>query len=160
MNTTPDPNYSAAAAAAAAQTGAPLVIPIIQEQAYVQREVVTSGRVRLTKLVHEHEEPIDFTLQHEEVLVERVPVNQFVADDAAMPMMRYEGDVMVVPVLKEVVVKRTLIVEELRVTKQRVTTQQTQSVTLRQEEVRVDREGGPADSPATSPPDSAPASEA
>jgi uncharacterized protein (TIGR02271 family) len=163
MNTTPDPNLPSSLPSPESgrlpepQTGAPLVIPVIAEQAFVQREVVTSGRVRLTKVVHEHEEPIDFTLQHDEVVVERVPVNQFVADDAGVPVARYEGDVMVVPVLREVVVKRLLIVEELRVTKKQVPTRQTQTVQLRQEEIRVDRLPGQDGNPTGAAPAANPA---
>ncbi|MDF7812082.1 YsnF/AvaK domain-containing protein [Hymenobacter sp. YC55] len=117
----------------------PLVVPVIEEHAVVHREVVESGRVRLSKTVQEHEEAIDLALQHEEVNVERVPLNQYVADEAAAPAVRYEGDTLVIPVVREVVVKRLLLVEELRVTKHRVETHETQNVTLRSEQVHVER---------------------
>ncbi|UOQ53006.1 YsnF/AvaK domain-containing protein [Hymenobacter cellulosivorans] len=127
---------------ATAATGQPLVIPVIEEQAVINREVVESGRVRLAKTVHEREEMLEIPLQHEEVLVERVPVNQFVADGAATPGLRYDGDTTIIPVLREVVVTRLLVVEEIRVTKRTQTTTLTQPITLRHEEIRVDRSSG------------------
>ncbi|WP_375433952.1 YsnF/AvaK domain-containing protein [uncultured Hymenobacter sp.] len=117
----------------------PLVVPVIEEHTVVHREMVESGRVRLSKIVHEHEEAIDLALQHEEVNVERVPRNQYVADEATAPAMRYEGDTLVIPVVREVMVKRLLLVEELRVTKHQVQTQETQRVTLRSEQIQVER---------------------
>lgn len=117
----------------------PLVVPVLEERAVIQRDIVESGRVRLSKTVHEHEEAINMTLQHEEVQVERVAINQFVADDASTPVVRYEGDTLIVPVVREVIVKRLLLVEELRVTKHQVQTQETQNVTLRHEQVEVNR---------------------
>jgi uncharacterized protein (TIGR02271 family) len=140
MNTTPDPSLGDSTTRLPSLPGTPpLVVPVIEETAVIHREVVESGRVRLSKTVQEHEEAIDLTLLHEEVQVERVPINQYVADDAAAPAVRYEGDTLVVPVVREVVVKRLLLVEELRVTKHQVETQQTQHVTLRHEQVQVDR---------------------
>lgn len=139
--TTSSDSFSADAASRlpATPSTAPLVVPIIEEHAVVHREVVESGRVRLSKVVQEHEEAIDLALQHEEVNVERVGVNRFVADDTPAPTMRYEGDTLVIPVVREVLVKRLLLVEELHVTKHQVQTQETQTVTLRHEQVQVER---------------------
>ncbi|RPD49720.1 DUF2382 domain-containing protein [Hymenobacter sediminis] len=122
------------------QAAAPLVLPVIEEQAVVRREVVETGRVRLTKTVQEHAEDLTFTLLHDEVQVERVPINQYVADGATLPGVRYEGDTMVIPVVREVVVKRMLVVEELHVTKHQVPTQESHQVVLRQEVVQVTHE--------------------
>jgi stress response protein YsnF len=74
------------------------------------------------------------------VKVERVPINAFVADGATLPGVRYEGDTMIIPVVREVVVKRMLVVEELHVTKHEVPTQESHTVVLRQESVQVHRE--------------------
>ncbi|WP_311136802.1 YsnF/AvaK domain-containing protein [Hymenobacter cellulosilyticus] len=132
-----------------------LVIPVIEEQAVINREVVESGRVRLSKTVHEREEMLEIPLQHEEVLVERVPVNQFVADGAPTPGLRYDGDTTIIPVLREVVVTRLLVVEEIRVTKRTQTTTLTQPIMLRHEEIHVARNSadgaGPAAAPGTAP---------
>jgi len=73
---------------------------------------------------------------HEEVEVEKVAVNQFVESG---PEVRYEGDTMIIPVLREVMEVRMLLVEELRVTKRKVESNDSQELTLRREEVTVER---------------------
>lgn len=115
-----------------------LVIPIIEEEAFLDKRVVETGKVRISKRISEREETIDEPLFREEVSVERVPVNQYVDQ---MPQIRHEGDVMIIPVVQEQLVmqKRLVLVEELRVRKQVLETHQPQSVTLRREEVEVRR---------------------
>ena len=115
------------------------VIPVIKETATVGREVVETGRVRLTKTVEEHEEVLPLDLRHEEVTVAHVPVNQLVPEEAPLPTTRQEGDTLIVPVLREIMVKRVLLVEELHVTRHQITTQEPQYVRLRQEHIEVDR---------------------
>lgn len=152
MNTTPDPAFSPnppERRLPEAAPDAPVVIPVIAETAVVTREVVESGRVHIAKTVHEQDEIINLQLQHEEVQVERVPINQFV-DEAAPPTTRYEGDTMIIPVLREVVVKRLVLVEELHVVKRQITTQQSQPVRLRHEELHVTRLA-PDGTPVTTP---------
>jgi len=75
----------------------------------------------------------------EDVNVERVSLNKYI--DTAPPPVRYEGDTMIIPVLREVTVieKRLLLVEELRVTKHRTELEETQDVSLRKEEIKVTR---------------------
>ncbi|NVO33553.1 DUF2382 domain-containing protein, partial [Hymenobacter lapidiphilus] len=84
----------------------PMVLPVIEEQVLVEREVVESGRLQIRKTVQQIEQPVQVTLQHDEVQIEHVPINQYVADDAPLPGSRQEGDVLIVPVLREVVVTR------------------------------------------------------
>ena len=115
-----------------------LVIPVIEEEAFLDKRVVETGKVRISKRVSEHEELIDEPLFREEVSVERVPINQYVDQ---LPQVRQEGDVMIIPVVQEQLVmqKRLVLVEELRVRKQVVETHQPHSVTLRKETVDVTR---------------------
>ncbi|MGI8468264.1 MAG: YsnF/AvaK domain-containing protein [Pyrinomonadaceae bacterium] len=114
------------------------VIPVIEEEAFLDKRVVETGKVRISKRVSEHEELIDVPLFREDVVVERVPRDKYV--DAA-PAVRQEGDVMIFSIVREelVIQKRLVLVEELRVRKQIVETHQPQSVTLRKEEVDVIR---------------------
>lgn len=116
------------------------VLPIIEERATIRREVVETGRVRLTRLVHEAEEQVSVPVQHDEVQVERVLLNQTLPAGASAPGTRYEGDTLIIPVLREVAVVETrlLLVEELRVTKRQVTTQHTAPLALRREEINVE----------------------
>jgi uncharacterized protein (TIGR02271 family) len=117
------------------------VLPVLEERAVIRREVVEAGRVRITRRVHEHEEQVPVPLQHDEVQVERVPLNHTLPAGAPAPVTRYEGDTMIIPVLREVAVVETrlLLVEELRVTKRQITTQHTEPVPLRREELIVER---------------------
>lgn len=128
----------------------PMVLPVIEEQAVVGREVVESGRLRIRKTVQQVEQPVQVTLQHDEVQVEHVPINQFVADDAPLPGSRQEGDVLIVPILREVVVTRVLLVEELRISKRVVEEDFTSTVQLRQEQIQMERDPpGPNAAPGT-----------
>jgi len=121
------------------QNNAPLVIPVIAEELNVQRRQVNTGGVRVRKVVREHEEIVDQPVLHEEVDVERVPVNQMVA--GGPPPIRYEGDTMVIPILEEVLVieKRLVVKEEVRITRRQTTTSQPQHITLMNEEAIVER---------------------
>lgn len=114
------------------------VIRVIEEQLQVDKQVVETGRVLINKVVREEEQVVTTPVEHEEISVERVPVNQYVETP---PSVRYEGDLTIIPVVKEVVVteKRLMLVEEIHLTKRRITTDDTQRVMLRREEVTVDR---------------------
>jgi uncharacterized protein (TIGR02271 family) len=114
------------------------VIPVFEESVEVQKRVVDSGGVRITKRVHEREEIIDELLRQERVSVERVPVNQPVQE---APSVRREGNTIVIPILEEVVVveKRLMLKEELRVTLQQTSQRRPQSVILRREEAVIER---------------------
>jgi len=70
------------------------VIPVVEEELRVGKRVVETGRVRVSKTVHEHEEFLDEPLMREEYDVERVPVDAFV-DGPVGP--RHEGDGEIVP---------------------------------------------------------------
>lgn len=114
-------------------------IPVIEEKINIDKEVVESGKVRLTKRVHEEEKMIDTPGVHEEVDVERIAINKYV--DSPPPPVRHEGDTTIISVLREVMVveKRLELVEEVRITKRSVKSEGTQKVTLRREEVDVER---------------------
>jgi uncharacterized protein (TIGR02271 family) len=114
-------------------------IPVIEEQIHIEKQVVESGVVRLSKKVHHEQVTVEVPLIHEEHDVERVEINQYVDTP---PAVRHEGATMIIPVLREEVVvqKRLVLVEELRITKKLVQTKQQEEVTLRREEVIVERE--------------------
>lgn len=114
------------------------VVPVIEEVAHVGKELVESGRVRVSKRVGERKELIDVPLRHEEISVKRVPKGEQVA---SAPEIRQEGDVTIYPVLREEVFveKRLILVEELHVRKEIVKTHHTESITLLTEEVDVTR---------------------
>jgi uncharacterized protein (TIGR02271 family) len=118
--------------------GAQTIMPVIKEQLKVGRTSVETGRVRVTKVVREQQEVVDEPSLAEEVVVERVPVNRVV--DVA-PQPRQEGDTLVFPVLEEVIVveRRLMLKEEVRITKKISETRRPQTVTLRSEDVKIER---------------------
>ena len=120
-----------------------LVLPLSEEQLMVGKRAVESGLVRIHTHVVEREELAQATLMREHVEIERVPINQIVASASAP---REEGDVMIVPVYEEqlVVEKRLVLKEELHIRRTRTTEEWSESVTLRREEVEVERLPGAA----------------
>jgi uncharacterized protein (TIGR02271 family) len=118
-----------------------LVIPVVEERLEVSRERVETGRVRVTKSVEAREVVVDDPLKRESVRVEHVPINQVVT--GAVPQVREEGDVTVIPILEERVVTRTelVLVEEVRIHRDHSEYHDPQRVTLRKEVVAVERFG-------------------
>lgn len=119
----------------------PLVVPVYQEEAWVEKRIVDTGRgVRIHKTVAELPCRIDERLQRDEVEVTHVPVDRIVALDQA-PATRYEGDTLVVPILEEVLVveRRLRIKEELRITRHRREEHHAETVLLKSEQVSVER---------------------
>jgi uncharacterized protein (TIGR02271 family) len=112
-------------------------IPVAREELEVEKRQVETGRVHVRKVVHEHDELVDESLLRDEIEVERVAVNRVVDEPAEI---RREGDVLVIPVLEEVlVVQRQLVLkEELRVRRHAVDAPHRQRVVLRSEEVIVE----------------------
>ena len=111
---------------------------VMEESAQVDREVVEQAKVRIVKTVHQDEQHVDVSSRQEEVEVHKVVINKYV--DAA-PAVRYEGDTMIVPVMREEVVveKRLLLVEEIHITKHTVQTNDEQIIPVLREEVHVER---------------------
>ena len=119
-----------------------IIVPVIVEDLDVQTRQIETGAVRLTKTVHEREELIDPPLWQEKVEVTRLTVNRMVDGPQSV---RYEGDTMIVPILEEVLIveKRFMLKEELHISKRRVETHTPQRVTVRSEEVTVERREHP-----------------
>ena len=115
----------------------PIKLAVLAEHLEVDKRVVETAVVRVTKTVALHEERVDMSLQHDEVVIERVGVNRLV-DAAVGP--RQEGDVTIVPVYEEVLVTRLLLKEEVHITRRRRTEpREPQHVVLRAEQVRITR---------------------
>ncbi len=117
---------------------AAVVVPLVAEELHIERRLVETGRVRITKKVVEREEIVDEPLTREEVDVRRVAVNRQVSEP--LPI-RYEGETMIVPLFEEVlfVEKRLMLKEELHITRRRMTEPQPQRVILRTEQADVER---------------------
>lgn len=115
------------------------VIPVIEEQLQISKVWQETGRVQVSKTVTEEAVDYNVPVNQEEVIMERKTINQYV--DTAPAASRYEGDTLIIPVLKEVLVveKKLILVEELHIRKR--TTEQTVSgtETLRKESVSLNR---------------------
>lgn len=129
---------SAKASPVQAENEGPFVIPVVEEYLQASKKLVTTGVVRIHKSVHERQVPISESLGSETIDVERVPMNVVVE---SAPGIRTEGDVMVIPVLEEVLVttKQLRLVEEVRITKRPSTRIYEENVTVRAEEITVER---------------------
>ncbi|MDF3076675.1 MAG: hypothetical protein K0S09_564 [Sphingobacteriaceae bacterium] len=114
------------------------VIQVLEEKVAVEKEIVETGKIILTKKVHIEDEVINIPLVEDHVNVERVAVNQYVE---SAPSMRLEGDKTIIPVLKEVLVvqKRLMLVEELHITRTSTETTQTKHIPVKREEIKIDR---------------------
>ncbi len=116
----------------------PLVLPVMEETLAVDTRPVETGRVRIHKTVQAREVLVDEPLLREEVTIERVPVNRVV--EGPIPV-RSEGDTLIVSVLEEVLVVETrlLLTAELRITRRQTETHRPVPVTVRREDVTVER---------------------
>lgn len=117
-------------------TGDERVFPVLHEELEIRKVAEETGAVRVRKIVHEEPRTVDVTLITEQVVVTRVPVNKVV--DATFPS-RQDGDTLVIPIFKEMLIKQLVLVEEVHVTSRRNPENTTQQVTLKREEAIVER---------------------
>jgi len=122
-----------------ARTEAEVVVPVLREEIDVEKRTVDTGRIRITKRVHEHEQVIDEPLLQQQVAIEHVPINT--VWEGPPPAPRYEGETLIIPILEEeiIVEKRLMLKEEVHVRRVRKTVHSPQTVVLRDEEVSVER---------------------
>ena len=118
--------------------GDEVIIPLVAETLSVGKREVETGRVRFSTTVTERVETVDEPLFKTEVEIRRVAVGQFVD---APPAVRYEQDVMIIPIMEEVLVveKRLRVKEEVYVSQKREEYRSPQQVTLRTEVLSEER---------------------
>lgn len=120
-------------------------VPVVREDLHVDKRRVETGKVTVRKKVTRRLETVDPFLWQETVDVRRVPVNRVL--DAPVDIRR-EGDVVIVPVMEEVLVveKQLLLKEEIHIRRERTQVQRPVEVEVRSEEAQVERtdlpEGG------------------
>jgi uncharacterized protein (TIGR02271 family) len=114
-------------------------LPVVEETVHVDQKTIETGKVKISKTVKVDTETVNLLQVQEEVQIERIAINEFV--QTPPPPLRYEGDTIVIPVLQEVMVteKRLLLIEEVRITKQKVESKESEEVVLRKEEIKVQR---------------------
>ena len=114
------------------------VLSLVEEQLRVGKREVVTGKVRVRTVTDTVEEVARATLDGEEVEVSRVPIGREI--DAA-PSVRTEGDVVIVPVVEEVLVveKRLVLKEELHLRRRATREAVEVPVTLRRQRAVIER---------------------
>lgn len=120
------------------------VIPVAEEEVVLSKRRVETGAVQVRISVDTHENWIRETLNHQNVEIERKPIQRQVETP---PAIREQGDVLIIPILEEVLVveKRLMLTEEIHVRKRVRQEQVEQPVTLRRQRVSVRRVAKPAE---------------
>lgn len=120
------------------ENGRSFTIPVINEEISVEKEVVETGKVIIRKSVTEEETTVNIPLIQEGYDIERKTINKIVETP---PGVRYEGDRIIIPVMREILVveKRFEVMEEVHVIKRRTEVPHQQQVKLKKENVTVER---------------------
>ena len=115
-----------------------VVIPVIEEAVTVGKRTVATGKVVLRKTVQEFQQTLDEPLAVTTFEVDRVSLNRVVEQ---VPAVRREGETTVYPVVEErlVLTKELVLREEIRVTQRESERHDPQVVTLRREDISVER---------------------
>lgn len=118
-------------------------LQVIEERLEVGKRAVERGRVAVQIRVEEREEIAQAILRQEEVTVERVAVDRPID---AVPAVREEDGVLIVPIVEERLVVATQLVlkEELHITRTSRREPVSRPVRLRSEQVEISRSDGPA----------------
>jgi len=121
------------------ENDASITIPLGSEEVELSKRAVQQAVVRIQTKVREEERIIETRLLKDEITVERVEINRPI-ESPIEP--RYEGEVLIIPVIEEVLIVRKQLVlkEELRITQRSVARPHAQAVLLRSEEATVERE--------------------
>ncbi len=124
-----------------AKVGETRRIPLLREELHVDKRTVVTGKgLRIHKTIIETPHVIENALTHDHFSVTHVPHNRFLEPDA-MPITRYEGTTMIIPVIEEVLVveKRLRLKEEVHIVHERRTVPSEQLVYLKSDQVKVER---------------------
>ncbi len=112
-------------------------IPMLEERLVPGKRPIDLGELRILKHVDHVEDSVSQSVTRDDVTVERVPINRPL--DAPVSS-RTEGEVLVIPVMEEVLIvqKRLMLKEELRITRRQVVEDQVVRETVRHERLVVE----------------------
>ncbi|MDQ2719783.1 MAG: YsnF/AvaK domain-containing protein [Bacteroidota bacterium] len=113
-------------------------LEVIEEEVVISKKLIETGKVKISKKVNEYQQLVNTSLIHEEIDIKTIPINKYI--ETAPEPIRHEGDTMIIPVIKEVVVVRIMLVEEIHITKKKVPTNDSQTISLSKEEIVIERE--------------------
>lgn len=122
------------------------IIPVIEETLSIDKQEFVSGRARVETVTDIVEEIVTSDLEFTTVEIDRVAIGMVVE---AMPGIRVEGDVTIIPVVEETVVfeKRLVLREEIRITRRRAARTDETRHALRKQRAIVSRERSDAPNP-------------
>jgi len=106
-----------------------VIVPVLEERVVVGKRVIEGRTVTVTARPVSKTQTIAEPVLKERVIVERVPIGEVVD---AIPQIREEGDLTVIPVVEEqiVVTKRLVLTEEIHMRRTRVEETDEQTVEL------------------------------
>lgn len=92
----------------------PPTLEIVSESATLTKRDVVTGKVRVETRTEQVDELVTAALRTENVSVERVPIDREID---AIPSIRTEGDVTIIPIVEEILVveKRLVLKEEVHI---------------------------------------------
>jgi uncharacterized protein (TIGR02271 family) len=114
-------------------------VPLLEERATIDKQMVTTGKVRVVTHTETVEETVRAVLEGEEADVVTVELDQIVSGPA--PRMRTEDGVTIIPVLEEVLVveKRLVLKREIRILMRPTSETVEIPVRLRKQRAKVER---------------------
>lgn len=115
-----------------------ILVPLHAEEISVGKRRVVTGRVKVATVTRQHEQLVDELLASEHVEIERTAIGKQVDTP---PVVREDGDTLVIPIIEEVVVveRRLLLKEEVRIRRVRETQRHQERVILRKQEAVITR---------------------
>lgn len=114
-------------------------IPVIEEQPIVTKEIKETGSYTFRKRVHTEDISVDDTVSHEEVSINRVPVQRRYVDENP-PGITKEGNTTIIPVFHEVVEKQLFLVEEIHITRRKKYAVASEPLNLYKEKIDLNRD--------------------
>ncbi|MCJ2054073.1 YsnF/AvaK domain-containing protein [Methylobacterium sp. J-070] len=137
----PKPSRTHGAEAAEVAVGEEAVLPLIEETARIEKQVVETGRVRVSTRTETVDQVLRESLRSETVEVTRVPVDRTLSEGEVPPAVRVEDGVTIIPVLEEILVveKRLVLKEELHIRRSSADEDVEVPVTLRKQRAVVER---------------------
>ena len=113
-------------------------LSLLEEQLSVVRQRIEGDTIRVSTVTSTTEEHVAEEISHERIEVEHIAIGRHV--DTAPPV-REEGEVTIIPIVEEILVieKRLFLKEEVHIRRVRVPATHRETITLRKQDVVVER---------------------
>ncbi|MGB3555134.1 MAG: DUF2382 domain-containing protein [Jannaschia sp.] len=110
-------------------------IPVGEERVVVDKSSVEQVAAHIGVRTQTYDVPVSEILRTERIDVQRIPVDRIVPE---APQTRVEDGVTIIPVVEEILVRQYRVIEEVRVSLLVDEVEQTETVSLRRQEVVVE----------------------